>query len=267
MSDVKLGTDILNVNVPAQLKVKRATGIPWFDRVMGGRGMTPSTVMMLTGAPGFGKSTLVRQLADSVTRQGHMALYNTGEESLYQVKMRVDEMKLQHGFRAGQEEYVGKLLAYAREMSQQHLKKQLFLFQDSLQTLDDGHYKNGTTSNTPVRCCELLTEFAKETYAIVVFVGQVTKNGLFAGKNTIKHMVDCHVELLRDEDKESPTRGSRLCIVSKNRFGSDGVTVPFRLDETGLHAAEDELLTVPPGPVKTISGTIAKITVKETNEG
>jgi DNA repair protein RadA/Sms len=241
---VKLGTDILKVEVPPQLRVRRMTGMTWFDQAIGG-GFTPSTVMMVTGKPGAGKSTLVRQLADSVTRQGHIAVYNTGEESLYQVKMRVEKMDLRHGFKSGEEGYAGKLLAFAREVQGSHPRHQVFLFQDSLQKLDDGHYKNGTTSNTPVRCCELLKDWAKETYGIVVFIGQVTKSGQFAGKNEIKHAVDAHLELLEDEDRDSPTFGSKVMTVSKNRFGPDGIAVPYRLDEKGLHAGEE---------IRTISG-------------
>lgn len=248
VNGIKLGTDILKLKVPDQLRQRRSLGLSWLNTALGGKGMTPSTVMMLTGAPGFGKSTLLRQLADSITGEGHIALYNSGEESLYQVKMRVEEMGLERGFKVGQETYVGKVLSYARDLQRDNPKKQVFILQDSLQTLNDGYYKDGgITSATPVRCCEQLTDWAKETYGIVIFIGQVTKDGKFAGKNTIKHTVDVHGELIRDEDKDSPTRGARVFTISKNRFGPDGLSFPYGLNEKGIYVLEDMPTAQPEG--------------------
>jgi DNA repair protein RadA/Sms len=273
VNGVKLGTDILKLKVPDQLRMRRSLGLGWLNTALGGKGMTPSTVMMLTGSPGFGKSTLLRQLADSITGEGHIALYNTGEESLYQVKMRVEEMGLERGFKVGQENFIGKVLGYARELQRDNPKKQVFILQDSLQTLNDGYYKDGgTTSATPVRCCEQLTDWAKETYGICIFIGQVTKDGKFAGKNTIKHAVDVHAELIRDDDKDSPTRGQRVFTVSKNRFGPDGLTFPYGLNEKGIYVQDMELPSPTRGddeedmgaadeaasPKRTQSGVVAK---------
>lgn len=236
----KIGTDINKIRVPKELRQRQNLGIEWVNDALGGGGMTPSTVGMVTGSPGSGKSTLLRQLADSITAQGHIALYNTGEESLYQVKMRCEDMGLTAPFKVGEERLVGKVLACARELQAQHPDKRVFILQDSLQTLDDGHYKNGTTSMTPVRCCELLTNWAKETFGCVLFIGQVTKNGVFAGKNTIRHMIDVHVEILRDSDPKSPTFKKLLFEVTKNRFGYTGKTYVVGLNEQGLYAEEYE---------------------------
>jgi DNA repair protein RadA/Sms len=231
--DVELGTQILDLRVPDQLRLRRSLGLPWLDRAVGGAGLVPSTVGMLTGMPGFGKSTLMRQLADSITQQGHIAVYNCGEESPYQVKMRVEEMGLKHGFLAGAETYVGRLLAFARQQQAEHPKRQVFLLQDSLQTLDDGHYRNGTTSMTPVRCCKELKAWAKETYGIALFVGQVTKDGTFSGRNEIRHLIDLHCDL--DLDEES---GCRRFIVTKNRFGPEGMSRSYALAQKGLVVEE-----------------------------
>jgi len=240
LNEVKIGTDINQIHVPPQLRIRQNLGIDWVNHALGGGGMTPSTVGMVTGSPGSGKSTLLRQLADSITGQGHIAIYNTGEESVEQVKMRVEDMELTNGFQIGQETFVGKVLAHAREMQSLFPKKQVFILQDSLQTLDDGHYKNGTTSVTPVRCCAELTNWAKETYGIVLFIGQVTKSGVFAGKNVIRHMADVHVEVIRDEDPKSDTYKQLLFEVSKNRFGCTGKTYVVSLGKKGLTAIDYE---------------------------
>lgn len=260
---IKLGTDILDVQVPDRLRTKQSLGIDWVNDAVGGDGMTPSTVMMVTGAPGCGKSTLLRQLADSITDAGHVVLYNTGEESIYQVKMRIEEMGLKRGFKVGQETYTGKVLAWAREQQEREPKRQVFILQDSLQTLNDGHYKDGgVTGQTPVRCCEQLTDWAKETYGIVIFIGQVTKAGVFAGKNTIRHMIDSHVEILHDQEPKSSTCGRLLFSVSKNRFGYTGKTYVVGLGKQGLYATDDvSEVTTDDDEVNTASsGTMAKVT-------
>jgi predicted ATP-dependent serine protease len=85
--NLKKQTNILSIKVPDALRHKKATGVSWFDDALGGEGFTPSTSMMLTGGPGCGKTTMLLQIADAITAQGHIALLNTGEESLYQVRM------------------------------------------------------------------------------------------------------------------------------------------------------------------------------------
>jgi DNA repair protein RadA/Sms len=243
IKDLKRGSNILDINVPAPLKRKVATRVDWFDDAVGGKGLTPSTVAMLTGTPGGGKTTMMLQLADSITGQGHMCIFNTGEESLYQVRNVCERLRLKHGFIPGQDIMAPDFLAHAKEIME-NIKgqkandgspKQLFIMQDSLQCMNDGYYKDGgTTGNTPVRVTEMLANFAKETYAIVMFVGHVTKNGVFAGKNTIKHMVDVHGHIYIDDDKRSETFGERLFTVSKNRFGCNNRTYVLGLDARGL---------------------------------
>jgi DNA repair protein RadA/Sms len=242
---LKRGSNVLDIKVPPALRIKRKTGITWFDDALGGEGFTPSTCMMLTGGPGCGKTTMVLQLADAITKAGHIALMNTGEESLYQVRMVTERLKLKHGFVPGQDTMVSEVLAHADFLRAQNPDKQVFLLQDSLQTLNDGYYKDGgTTGNTPLRCCEMLTNWVKtplknedgsESYGICIFVGQVTKGGDFAGKNQIKHAVDVHCHLFFDDDKKSETWGERLFEVQKNRFGANGKTYIIGLDKDGLH--------------------------------
>ena len=113
--------------------------------------------------------------------------------------------------------------------------KQIIVLQDSLQTLDDGKYNNGfTNGNTPVRCTEMLTEWAKSTNGIVAFIGQVTKSGEFSGKNTILHAVDVRGKLFIDEDKRSPNFGQRIFETTKNRFGCSGRSYILGLESRGL---------------------------------
>jgi len=236
LKNFKRGTNIAAVEVPQALRDRKPVGIEWFDDAIGGEGFVPSSVMMLTGTPGAGKTTLLLQLADAITKAGYICLYNTGEESLYQVKMVTERLGLKNGFVAGQDIMADDLLTHANYLRKQNPGKQVFILQDSLQTLDDGKYGNGhSNGNTPVRCTEMLTDWAKSTHGIVAFIGQVTKGGDFAGKQTILHAVDLRAKLFIDEDKRSETYGERIFEVTKNRFGCSGRSYILGMQKTGLY--------------------------------
>ena len=233
---LKRGTTLNDISVPEALRNRRKVGIEWFDDAIGGEGMVPSSVMMLTGTPGAGKTTMLLQLADSISASGHVCLYNTGEESLYQVKMVAERLKLRNGFVVGQDTQVPALLEHADHLRKANKGKQVFILQDSLQTLDDGKYSDGgTNSMTAVRSVEMLTDWAKSNYGIVAFIGQVTKGGDFAGKQTILHAVDVRGQLYIDEEKRSETYGERIFEVSKNRFGCSGRSYVLGMRPGGLY--------------------------------
>lgn len=230
------GTNIKDIKIPAKLRERCKTGIEWFDTALGGEGMVPSQVMMLTGTPGAGKTTMVMQLADSITKNGHHCLFNTGEESLYQTAMVAERLRIKSGFICGQDTYVDDLLRKADNIRAADKKKQIFLIQDSLPTLNDGYYKDGgTTGQTPIRCCEKLVNWAKDNYGIVIFINHVNKDGSFVGKQTVKHAIDSHGELYIDEEKKSETYGERLFTISKNRFGCSGKTMIVGMSDKGLY--------------------------------
>ena len=234
--DLKDGTNILDINVPAKLKERHSTGIDFLDKALGGGGFVPSQVTMLTGTPGAGKTTCALQLANSLTKNGKVCLFNTGEESLYQTRMVAERLKIKDGFICGQDILVTNLLEKADVIRKANPNKQLFLIQDSLPTLDDGFYKDGgRTGATPVRCCEMLINWAKDNYGIVIFINHVGKNGQFIGKNTVKHAIDAHAELFIDQDKKSPYFGERLLFIGKNRMGCAGKTMILGLKEDGLY--------------------------------
>lgn len=232
---LKRGTNIMDVKVPDALRRRVKTGVTWFDDAVGGEGFVPSSVMMLTGTPGAGKTTMLLQVADSITKSGHICLYNTGEESLHQVRMVTERLNLKHGFVCGQDIMVPDLLAHADELRKVHKGKQVFILQDSLQTLDDGKYSNGTNGTTPLRATEMLTEWAKATYGCVVFIGQVNKDGEFSGKNGILHAIDVRGKLYIDQQEKSPSYGQRIFEVTKNRFGCSGRGYVLGYNKEGLH--------------------------------
>ena len=236
LSKLKRGTNINEVEVPDVLRQRKKVGISWIDDALGGAGFVPSSVMMLTGTPGAGKTTLMLQMANAITKSGHICLYNTGEESLHQVKMVSERLKLSSGFICGQDTLVDNVISHADYLKKSNPGKQIFVLQDSLQTLDDGKYGNSfTNSMTAVRSVELLTNWAKTNYSIVGFIGQVTKSGDFSGKNTILHAVDIRGKLYIDEQKNSETYGKRIFEVTKNRFGTSGRSYILGINQSGLY--------------------------------
>lgn len=240
--EVKKDTNILDIEVPKQMEINLPTGMKVINRLFAGDGITPSTAAMVTGMPGAGKSTLLMQLADSLTAQGYIAIYNTGEESLHQVRRVVNRLKLTNGFIVGQERNVDKIIDHATTLQLENPDKKVFLIQDSLQCLEttrDAHTKGRPMSGARAQLTSLsrLIEWAKTTYGVLFVIGQVNKKGDFAGKNEIKHMIDCHMHLgyeLLPNNEEVP------CVeMTKNRFGISGLYYHFDLYEDGISFKEN----------------------------
>lgn len=236
LADLEPGTNILDIEVPEHIKDKVTCGVEWVDDALGGKGFTPTSCGMITGTSGGGKTTFLLQLADSITGTGNRVLFNTGEESLYQVGLTVERLNLKNGFMCGQETHIPTLLEQVDKLNDDKSKK-FFLFVDSVQCMDDGKYADGAINgSTQLRVTRMLTEYAKQNKnVIVMFVGQVTKAGKFAGKNQILHMIDLHLHIYIDEDRRSETFGERIFTNRKNRFGFGGRTYILGLDEKGLH--------------------------------
>lgn len=219
-NSIARGTNINSIVVPPELRVKHPTGLAWVDNLLGG-GFTPSIAGMLTGDSGVGKSTMVRTIADALTAQGHIVLYNCLEESEYQVKMACERLNLPAGFVIAQDLFVQDVIAHAKELQKKCKKgKKVFVIIDSLQCMDDGKYDTGkTTKQTPINCARELIKWAKDTFGVLLWVHQVTKGGVFVGDNTVKHAVDLHIHFGFDKDKKSPTFGERIINKMKDRFG------------------------------------------------
>ena len=234
--DVPFGTNILKVKVPKQLRNKIRCGIDYVDAAFGGDGFTPSCVTLFTGTPGSGKTTMMLTIADSITKQGGIALFNTAEESLFQVKLVAERLRLQHGFHAGQETSVPKLLEFCDKLRAKrgNKNKPFFLIVDSLQTLDDGKYANGGGGRAKDRrCLSMITDYCKENFCNAVVIGQVNKSGEMAGSNVLKHMVDAMMTL-SVEEKDADLRGCRVLQMVKNRFGGAGGTFFLELRDRGF---------------------------------
>jgi len=199
-------------------------------------------VTMFTGEPGAGKTTALLTMASGLTENGACVLFNTAEESLFQVKRTVNRLGLRGNFMVGGETSIDEILkgADAIRAKKENRGKPFFLLIDSLQCMDDGTFQNGRiTGNTADRVMERLTTWAKENFTNVIVIGQVTKGGQFAGSNKLKHMVDCHLHL-GWEKKDKDLLGHRRFEVQKNRFGGTGRTSWLAMGSNGFHVTAIE---------------------------
>ena len=234
--DIQFGENILKIKVPKALRNKVASGLEYFDAALGGEGFTPSQVLYFTGTPGAGKTTMLLTLADRLTKNGALVVFNTAEESLYQVKLIAERLGLRSGFSVGQETHVPSLLEKcdALRAKRGNKNKPFFLLVDSLQCMDDGKYKDGSVNRASAeRSLGLMTDYCKENFCNAVVIGQVNKSGQMAGSNVLKHMVDSMMTL-SVEEKDPDLRGCRVLQMVKNRFGGAGGTFFLDLGKRGF---------------------------------
>lgn len=198
------------------------------DRVLGG-GFVPGSVVLLGGAPGIGKSTLLLQLAASMRSSGIEVLYASGEESRDQVRLRAD--------RIGGGACELPFLATGRIEEVIRVAEDLgpgLLCVDSIQTVSvDGAGAPGGVSQVRESTAHIQA-YAKRTGTATVLVGHVTKGGALAGPKTLEHIVDV---VLQFEGRRSAEY--RFLRSTKNRFGSVDEIAAFRMTESGLDPVDD----------------------------
>jgi DNA repair protein RadA/Sms len=215
------------------------TGLAGVDRVLGG-GLVPSTVALLAGEPGIGKSTLLLQLAAGLSAAGHACLVASGEESRRQVSARARRLVVDGSalaFVSGRE--LPAVLDAARST------RPVLLAVDSVQALREptaGQTPGGTSQ---VRACaDALVGLAKAEGISVLVTGHVTKDGDLAGPRTLEHAVDVVLSFEGD-----PRSGQRMLSAGKNRFGAEGEVAWFEMTGSGLREIDPAALLLPGGDV------------------
>ncbi len=198
-----------------------STGFAEFDRVLGG-GLVPGAAVLLGGPPGAGKSTLLLQLLDRIAGP---SLYVSGEESPEQVARRVRRL----GLSVSQVQVLAESDA-DRVVAQAAAARPGVLVVDSIQVMHRpgaGAMPGGVAQ---VReCAGALVSHAKESGAVLLLVGHVTKDGSLAGPRVLEHLVDCSLMMESAEDSRFRTlRGY------KNRFGPTGELGIFAMTDSGL---------------------------------
>jgi DNA repair protein RadA/Sms len=204
------------------------TGLEELDRVLGG-GLVLGSVALLGGDPGIGKSTMLLQAGDALSR-ATPTLYVTGEESLRQVSLRARRLGLTGDtLQLLAETSVDTIIEHARDSGAR------VLVIDSIQTMFVTEVESSPGSAAQVReSAAALVRFAKATGISVLIIGHVTKEGVIAGPRILEHMVDTVLYFESDA-------GSRFRLVRavKNRFGAANEVGVFAMTEQGLREVKN----------------------------
>ncbi len=202
-----------------------ASGVAEFDRVTGG-GFVRSSVLLLGGDPGIGKSTLLIQVAAALARPRQRAIYISGEEAVAQVRLRAERLGL-----------AGAPVELAAETSVEDIVRTLsegevprLIIINSIQTMWTDLVDSAPGTVTQVRAsAQSLIRFAKRSGAAIILVGHVTKDGQIAGPRVVEHMVDA---VLSFEGEGS--HQFRILRAMKNRFGPTDEIGVFEMTGLGL---------------------------------
>ena len=202
---------------------RQPTGVDELDRVLGG-GIVAGGVVLIGGDPGIGKSTLLLQALDALSRT-LKTLYVTGEESGAQVALRSRRLGLgASAVRVLAEIQLEKIVAAI------DAEQPAVCVIDSIQTVYSDALTSAPGSVAQVReCAAQLTRTAKSTGTTIILVGHVTKDGALAGPRVLEHIVDTVLYF------EGDTHSSfRLVRAIKNRFGAVNEIGVFAMTEKGL---------------------------------
>ncbi len=203
--------------------LRTGTGMNELDRVLGG-GLVDGSVVLLSGEPGIGKSTLLLQICSELSKK-RKVLYVSGEESKGQLKLRAERLKI-----SGESIYlltetdVESVLVECENLSPN------VIVIDSIQTMSSDRFTSAQGSITQVReSAAALISYAKKRGAAVFLVGHITKEGSISGPKTLEHMVDA---VLYFEGER--TNSYRIIRAIKNRFGSTNEIGVFEMGDVGL---------------------------------
>lgn len=209
----------------SEVKMNRmSTGIHELDRVLGG-GLAESSFVLLGGAPGIGKSTLLLQMAGGLGSSKKRILYISAEESTNQSASRAHRLGIRNeSIEMAAENNMNLILDLAEKT------KPDVLIVDSVQTVFVPEVTAAPGSVSQVReAAGQLMMFAKRTKTAVVLIGHITKDGNLAGPKVLEHMVDCVLSFEGDSNSHF-----RLLRTLKNRFGSAQELGVFEMSSGGL---------------------------------
>lgn len=210
-------------NVETSDELRFSTGMGELDRVLGG-GAVKGSLVLIGGAPGIGKSTLMLQICDSLCRFAKV-LYVSGEESERQIKLRADRLKVN-----GEGLYLLGETNLENMIEAVHVMQPDILIVDSIQTMYHSEVNSAPGSISQVKECTMsLMQLAKGENITVFVIGHVNKEGSIAGPKVLEHMVDC---VLYFEGERH--MAYRILRAAKNRFGATNEIGVFEMEEGGL---------------------------------
>ncbi|HPL92969.1 MAG TPA: DNA repair protein RadA [bacterium] len=203
----------------------QATTMSELNNVLGG-GVVSGSLILLSGEPGIGKSTLILQILDSIKN----GLYISGEETAQQILWRANRLKTNlDNFKFLDETVLENIIATVLQ------EKPGLVVVDSIQTIYSTQIPNEPGNLSQIRLCtNKLLELSKKTKIPIIIIGHITKDGAVAGPKTLEHLVDVVLYLEGDEQY-----GYRLLRSSKNRYGSTKNIGLFEMTGEGLKEIKD----------------------------
>ena len=212
----------------ADEEIRFPTGMGELDRVLGG-GAVKGSLVLVGGAPGIGKSTLMLQICSKLCEFSKV-LYVSGEESEHQLKLRAKRLRVENpSLFVISETNLGDVLESVR------LERPDVLIVDSIQTLYNDALDSPAGSVSQVKDCTMaLMQLAKGEGITVFVIGHVNKEGSIAGPKVLEHMVDCVLYFEGDQHTSY-----RILRAAKNRFGATNEIGVFEMQDAGLTEVEN----------------------------
>lgn len=231
-------------DISAENEHRYKTGINELDRVLGG-GLVKGSLVLLSGEPGIGKSTMLLQICGKLAVEGQI-LYVSGEESVRQLKLRADRLGIDNPQLSIMSETDPQSVAeYVR------VNKPSVVVVDSIQTMNIPEISSASGSVTQVReSANLLLRLAKTEDIPIILVGHVNRDGAIAGPKVMEHIVDA---VLYFEGEKLHTY--RILRAIKNRFGSTNEIGVFDMTDRGLEEVENPSAMLISDRIKNVSGT------------
>lgn len=231
-------------NIETDTEIRYKTGLKELDRVLGG-GLVKGSLVLLSGDPGIGKSTILLQICQYLG-QNLDILYVSGEESAGQIKLRAHRLDVNtDNLKILCDSDMESICEYIR-----HEKPNLVII-DSIQTVGIQSLSSSTGSVTQVReCTNLLMNTVKALNIPSIIVGHVNKDGNIAGPKVLEHIVDA---VLYFEGERHMSY--RILRAVKNRYGSTNEIGVFEMTDTGLSDVENPSLVLISGRPKNTSGS------------
>ncbi len=215
-------------DLQADEEIRFPTGMGELDRVLGG-GAVKGSLVLVGGAPGIGKSTLMLQICSKLCEFSKV-LYVSGEESEHQLKLRAKRLRVDSpSLFVISETSLGDLLESVAA------EKPDVLIVDSIQTLYNAALESPAGSVSQVKDCTMaLMQLAKGQEVTVFVIGHVNKEGSIAGPKVLEHMVDCVLYFEGDQHTSY-----RILRAAKNRFGATNEIGVFEMRDAGLTEVEN----------------------------
>ena len=230
-------------NIETSDEVRYVTRLKELDRVLGG-GIVKGSVVLVSGDPGIGKSTIMLQICHCLSNLN--ILYVSGEESLRQIKLRAERLCV-----SGNNLSIMSCTDVEGIISSIEQDKPNLVIIDSIQTMNLSQISSSPGSVSQIReSANLFMHCAKSLDIPIFIVGHVNKDGAIAGPKVLEHIVDA--VLYFEGDRNMPYRILRAV---KNRFGSTNEIGVYEMSDKGLVEVDNPSLMLLSGRPKNVSGT------------